>query len=249
MKRYIKSDYSPEMCNRVRSQNPNGYLYIFKHGVGPGTIPHDVEVLKYKDLPNYYTAVWLDRFLTTSELREYDIPSETRINTILDRIGYCQKNGDVVPCDGVEACDKVTASEICYRDRDNDDRVVALDVGMSEDEVEEMLAAHPSYYRSTLDIEACDNITSSAYDYTQLALPDYKYSVEGYYDSNFQGLVDSYSGNDFSEALDAAHEFASNGDFIIIKNVQTGRTRSYSTDDWFNAIDTGDYPADVYNIH
>ena len=99
-----------------------GYLYIFKHGVGPGTIPNDVKVIKWKDLPNYYTAVWLDRFLTTDELRRYDIPSETDINYYLDRIGYCQKNGDVVPCDEindfegvdlddyVEGCDDVTAS-------------------------------------------------------------------------------------------------------------------------------------------
>lgn len=90
---------------------PNGgYLYIFKHGIGPGTIPSDVSVVKTKDLPNYYTAVWLDRFLTADELKKYDIPSETEINRYLDRIGYCQKNGDVVPCDGVEACGKVTAS-------------------------------------------------------------------------------------------------------------------------------------------
>ena len=90
---------------------PNGgYLYIFKHGIGPGTIPSDVSVVKTKDLPNYYTAVWLDRFLTADELKQYDIPSETEINRYLDRIGYCQKNGDVVPCDGVEACGKVTAT-------------------------------------------------------------------------------------------------------------------------------------------
>ena len=92
MKRYIKSS----------SERP--YLYIFKHGIGPGTLPRDVEVIKTKDLPNYYTAVWLDRFLTTDELRQYDIPSETRINELLGRIGYCQKDGDVVPCDEVEAC-------------------------------------------------------------------------------------------------------------------------------------------------
>lgn len=92
MKRYIKSS----------SERP--YLYIFKHGIGPGTLPRDVEVIKTKDLPNYYTAVWLDRFLTTDELRQYDIPSETRINELLDRIGYCQKDGDVVPCDEIEAC-------------------------------------------------------------------------------------------------------------------------------------------------
>ena len=53
---------------------PNGgYLYIFKHGIGPGTIPSDVSVVKTKDLPNYYTAVWLDRFLTADELKKYDI--------------------------------------------------------------------------------------------------------------------------------------------------------------------------------
>lgn len=68
--------------------------------------------------------------------------------------------------DDVNACDKVVASEICYRDRDNEDRVVALDVGMSDEDVEEMLAAHPSYYRSTLDrfddIDACDNVIASS---------------------------------------------------------------------------------------
>jgi len=143
----------------IKSSLESPYLYIFKHGIGPGTLPKDVEIVKTKDLPNGYTAVWLKRFLNTSELKQYDIPSETRINELLDRIGYCQKNGDVVPCD------RVVASEICYRDRDNDDRVVALDVGMSDEDVEEMLAAHPSYYRSTLDrfddIDACGSVMAS----------------------------------------------------------------------------------------
>lgn len=94
MKRYIRS-----------SQVPNSYLYIFKHGIGPGTIPSDVQVVKTKDLPDGYTAVWLNRFLTYDELKQYDIPSETRINELLGRIGYCQKDGDAVPCDEVEACD------------------------------------------------------------------------------------------------------------------------------------------------
>lgn len=87
-----------------------GYLYILKHGIGPGTLPSDVEIIKTKDLPNYYTAVWLSDFLTTDELKKYDIPSETRINELLGRIDYCQKNGDVVPCDEVEACGDITAS-------------------------------------------------------------------------------------------------------------------------------------------
>lgn len=87
----------------IKSNSNSGYLYIFKHGVGPGTIPKDVAFLREKDLPNGYTAVWLDRFLTADELKAYDIPSETEINYYLDRIGYCQKNGDVVPCDKVTA--------------------------------------------------------------------------------------------------------------------------------------------------
>lgn len=111
MKRYIKSFTTDQLKQQLGDNYPEGgYLYIFKHGIGPGTIPDDVSVVKVKDLPNYYTAVWLDRFLTTSELKQYDIPSETRINELLDRIGYCQKNGDVVPCDEVEACGNIMAS-------------------------------------------------------------------------------------------------------------------------------------------
>lgn len=94
-------------CN----SHSNSYLYIFKHGIGPGTLPEGVNVVKTKDLPNYYTAVWLDRFLTTDEMKQYDIPFETDINYYLDRIGYCQKDGDVVPCDDVEACGTVTAAK------------------------------------------------------------------------------------------------------------------------------------------
>ena len=103
----------------VKANSNVGYLYIFKHGTGPGTVPRDVVFLKEKDLPNGYTAVWLDRFLKTSELRAYDIPSETEINRCLDRIGYCQKDGDVVPCDEVEACDTVT-SAIMLDDEDSE---------------------------------------------------------------------------------------------------------------------------------
>lgn len=111
MKRYIKSFTADQLKAELGDNYPKGgYLYIFKHGIGPGTIPNDVKVVRTKDLPNYYTAVWLDRFLTTDELRYYDIPDETKINMYLDRIGYCKKNGDVVPCDEVKACNSVMAS-------------------------------------------------------------------------------------------------------------------------------------------
>lgn len=95
----------------------------------------------------------------------------------IDLIDYIKNNIDpdilnereyaLVYGDDIEACDKVIASaEICYRDRDNDDRVVALDAGMSTEDVEKMLAEHPSYYRSTLDrfddIESCDKVMGAS---------------------------------------------------------------------------------------
>lgn len=94
----------------IKASSSYGYLYIFKHGIGPGTIPKDVTINRVKDLPNGYTAVWTDRFLTTEELLDYDIPYETEINRYLNQVGYCQKHGDVVPCDDIEGCDKVTSS-------------------------------------------------------------------------------------------------------------------------------------------
>lgn len=62
----------------------DGYMYITKHGLGPGTLPKDAHLLKWKDLPHYMTAIWLDRFLTTDELKQYDIYPETQIRRVMD---------------------------------------------------------------------------------------------------------------------------------------------------------------------
>ena len=112
MKRLITSSdrYTPK----------DGYLYIFKHGIGPGTLPKDVNIIKTQDLPNYLTAVWLDRYLTGDELEQYDIPSETEIHRYLDRIGYCWEGNNIFPCDDVKACDDVIASEDF---EDNEDKI------------------------------------------------------------------------------------------------------------------------------
>lgn len=53
------------------------YRYLTKHGIGPGTLPKDVKLVKWEDLDNYYTAIWTDRFLTTAELKQYDIFPES----------------------------------------------------------------------------------------------------------------------------------------------------------------------------
>ena len=132
MKKYIRSFTTDELKAQLGDNYPQGgYLYIFKHGIGPGTIPSDVKVVKTKDLPNYYTAVWLDRFLTTPELKQYDIPDETRINELLGRIGYCQKNGDVVPCDGVTATtvESATKSPKFEVIRDDDGEISGYKLG------------------------------------------------------------------------------------------------------------------------
>ncbi len=163
-----------------------GYLYILKHGIGPGTMPNDVTILKEKDLPNYYTAVWLDRFLTTSELKQYDIPSETRINELLSRIDYCQAdNGDdVVPCDEIKACGDVMASEYPSGTEFNKlcDYYAGLDPWISLEEIWDMvnadhgnkdgladdITAYVEQYRNCMDegidpddVEACDKVTAS----------------------------------------------------------------------------------------
>lgn len=55
----------------------DSYLYFTKHGIGPGTLPHDVELVKWEDKDDYITAIWTNRPLTTKELQEYDIYPET----------------------------------------------------------------------------------------------------------------------------------------------------------------------------
>ena len=55
----------------------DSYLYFTKHGIGPGTLPRDVKLVDWRDVDDNVTAIWLDRFLTTEELNQYDIYPET----------------------------------------------------------------------------------------------------------------------------------------------------------------------------
>ena len=63
----------------TEKKKKKGYKYITNHGLGPGTLPKDVELVDYEDLDNYKTAIYLDRPLTSDELDYYDIPSETEL--------------------------------------------------------------------------------------------------------------------------------------------------------------------------
>ena len=69
-------------------RHPNfkgGYMYVLKHGYGPGVLPKDVVVIQGWDLPNGYTVVVTDKFMDNEELSEYDIPDETKIASMLNR--------------------------------------------------------------------------------------------------------------------------------------------------------------------
>lgn len=55
----------------------NGYQYVMKHGLGPGTLPSGVGIIRSVCLSNYLTIVYLDRPLELDELAKFDIPNES----------------------------------------------------------------------------------------------------------------------------------------------------------------------------
>ena len=71
------------------------------------------------------------------------------------------------------------------------------------------------------------------------------FEVRGYYDNDYQGLEDDFSSENFDEVLSAAHELAARGDFILVRNDETGNEVRMSSDEWVDAIDRGDYPDEV----
>ena len=85
-------------------------------------------------------------------------------------------------------------------------------------------------------------------DYAQMVEPEFTYSVNGYYDGDFRGLVDTFSGDYFSEAIGKVHDFASSGYFVTIKNNRTGATKSYTPDAWADAVGLGDYPESIWRV-
>ena len=122
-------------------------------------------------------------------------------------------------------------------------------------------------YPEADDIEGCDNITGytksrymatmvnasssdSAYDENDEL---YKYYVAGYYsvDSNGHpyGLAESLYTNDFDEALETAHTYCGNGDYVEFTNQITGMSLDYDPDDWEEATSYGDYPTSVYDLY
>lgn len=70
---------------RVVSNNQlsGKYWFKLKHGLGPGTLPRDVEILDHVE-DGMVDFVCLNRFLTTSELNEYDVVEQAPPQLIQD---------------------------------------------------------------------------------------------------------------------------------------------------------------------
>lgn len=54
------------------TEQPEGYQYVLRHGLGPGTIPNDVQIIDSYE-SGWKDIVTLDRMLTPEEMDEYDI--------------------------------------------------------------------------------------------------------------------------------------------------------------------------------
>lgn len=110
------------------------------------------------------------------------------------------------------------------------------------------------------DIDACDKVTGSVKYMANMVNASssdsrydendelYKYYVAGYFDSRLRGLDDNLATNDFDEALNKAHELASNGDYVEITNEITGKSHTYDPDVWMEAIEYGEVPASTRDL-
>ena len=94
---YMNSTYTDEQLSDKEAKRiekferlyPNTYKYVSTHGIGPGSLPKDVQVLTTADLSGGKCVIYLNRPLTTKELNYYDIRSETGIR------GASYKGSDV----------------------------------------------------------------------------------------------------------------------------------------------------------
>lgn len=78
-RRSVKEEVFPYESKRDSSFP---YMYVLTHGFGPGTLPRGVKVGRVEDYKGY-TVVWLDRPLSSDELKQYDIPAETYLRRYL----------------------------------------------------------------------------------------------------------------------------------------------------------------------
>ena len=67
---WVDKDYTPGIYSATN--DGEGYWFFTTHGVQPGSVPRDVDILDIIDTPNG-SFVKFNRFLSTKELNEYDM--------------------------------------------------------------------------------------------------------------------------------------------------------------------------------
>lgn len=67
---WVDKDYTPGIYSATN--DGDGYWFFTTHGVQPGSVPRDVDILDIIDTPNG-SFVKFNRFLSTKELNEYDM--------------------------------------------------------------------------------------------------------------------------------------------------------------------------------
>lgn len=69
---WVDKDYIPGIYSATQEDDGEGYWFFTTHGIQPGSVPKDVDILDIIDTPNG-SFVKFDRFLSTEELNEYDM--------------------------------------------------------------------------------------------------------------------------------------------------------------------------------
>lgn len=70
-------------------KEPHEFWYYTKHGLGPGTVPKDVEILDVKEDDNWGTYIKLDKVLTTDELEYYDLKERApKLEEANEEVGF-----------------------------------------------------------------------------------------------------------------------------------------------------------------
>lgn len=62
------------IMNKLNESSESKWVYVSKHGLGPGTIPSDIEISNVYDEPNSMNTVFCsNRKLTQEELNKYEL--------------------------------------------------------------------------------------------------------------------------------------------------------------------------------
>lgn len=93
---WVDKDYTPGIYSATN--DGEGYWFFTTHGVQPGSVPRDVDILDIIDTPNG-SFVKFNRFLSTKELNEYDMV-ERAPKSVMSSKGSDVGLGDTVEYNG-----------------------------------------------------------------------------------------------------------------------------------------------------